>query len=1126
MSWLMNFLFAHARPATRPDARPLYGYKTTDRNYSELRDLIRQAILDYERNKAPPELPKLFCLYAAETFRREHIDGAWTWQTVFAPLALNVPENSVTASWVERGLQYWQRPLLSNRCGNLYLVTIACEGGLPLRLLAREQTHLTSYFRIVIDQYYRTAGNKQTAMSIAQQHAHRLPKTLQQETVFQLTGQLIVQISALQPHVGQAPDPIAALNRNYPNWERNLPLRLDDNNAAALLRLLVTRSSELANEREARLYWQGQLLRNGTQWQVVKQLHLPELVSAASLSSWCQNGTTATASRYRLLLQTDTGSAPVAWLTRIETAAGVVQYRREWLRAGGVRLTDAAILNPHALTLHDGTTATPLVVGDSEPWGESPWVFVEHAASQTWRWLTEGSAQLRAEQAWVVAPATFTVDASTGTCDPVGECATVQRLVYQISGTVDLVTPQHERYRLRCRAAQDVIATFDVSGVMLPLSGQTHPLYLGLPQLRVKDANGQPLPEADSWRRQWRAVGRQSSWREPHDATTYGQLWLRLVDVDNCERCRRQVAVVPRSLKVETTIGAGQHEGVIHLRGLLGADVTYLSAKVRLECTGDDAHLSCPPVTGQLPPPFTVQLAWSGADHIELTLPYPQRGACFLWQSNAVSTSTPIALDRLGAVQLLIQDAAVGGSYWLVGELVADERQTDDDCVKRFTERLPVLRDGQLKMALWSWQPRIAALLATTGELDAQVVLRIETRQGERLARLLVTRFDCHLQPDRPINQVFVPVEQHVRFGDDGATRLDCQMIPLWVPTQAPIPLTRTAENDWHWTLPAQLAVGPWWILGVDGNWARFRPLLWTVFSDAPSDANDSDSALATAIRVVNREQRTTHLQAALATLGNDPNHPDWALLLEMMRLTRDYPPQALEVLQQLPSQPHTLALALFKADDDLFDIIWELPQQMPFSWALVSIAVWCESAAAHFNVLRETLQQVDFEPDTQETLIFDSFQTFHTRAVQKRRYWSCLCDWLQERLFPQQPLKRSELQAIRGSGLGLIESHITSELQALQARHTAEERWAENKAIISATQQTAGIWLPTAIKPEPLYSAAVRYAPFLAAHRSLHGIATDESLVYQFRMMRNFDCEWFDAAYTIALSRSLALHS
>jgi hypothetical protein len=1127
MSWLTNFLCSNA---PLPDGRPLYGYKTSNDNYSELHDETRKAILKNNCGQAPTDLPALFCLYAAETFRREHVGGAWAWQTIFTPLTLKVPANSIISDWVERGLRYWRRPLLSNRCGNLYLMTVACEGGLPLRLLAREQTHLTSYFRVVLDQYYRAIQrNTDTAILIAQQQAHRVPKTLQQATVFQLAGQLIAHISELQPHIGQAADPIAALNQACPNWERQLPLRLDDNNAAALLRLLVTRSGELAAEHDARLYWQGRLRRDGAQWHVEKHLQMPELVSAKCLSSWFANGTAATAPRYRLLLQTDTSNAPVAWLTRIETAAGEAQFRREWLRPHGVRLSDAAVLSTHQLMLHDGTTATPLVVGDGEPWSEAPWIFIEHATAQTWHWLTEGSAHTRAEQAWVVAPAAFTIDTNAGTCAQVGSSDAVQRVVYQISGTVDVVTPQHERYRLRCRAQQDFIASFHLSGATLPLSGQTHPLYLGLPQLRVKDANGQPLPDADNWRRQWRAVGCEPSWRESHDATTYGQLWLRLVDAENCERCRRQVAVVPHSLHINTTLGAGKHDGVIHFSGLMGGRVTCLSAAGRLECDGNDVRLHCPPVTGQLPPPFTVQLNWAGADPVKLTLPYPQRGACFLWQGQPLPENTAIALDRLGAAQLLIQDAAGAGSYWLVCELVTDERQNADYSIKRFNERLPALHDGQLDMALWSWQTRIASLLATSRDLDAQVTVTVETGRTERLARVLVTRFDCGLKPECSVNQVTVPIADRARFGAAGATQLRCQMIPLWAPARDPIPLTRDADDGWRWTLPAQLEAGPWWILGYDGDWARFRPLLWTVFADASSDdqiaagAEPEFSALADAIREYDERKRTAKLQRVLTTLGTDPNHPDWPLLLDAIRLTRDYPPQVLEVLQQLITQPPALALILFKADDDIFEIVWALARQMPFSWALVSVAVWRESATAHFNVLREALQSL--EPDVLNTSIFDSFQTFRARAVLKRRYWSYLCDWLHERLFPQQPLTNSELTLLRRSpDDSLLEQSVNDALLALQGRHNTNAGtnagWVTSNITI---QQTTGIWLPTAIKPVPPYSAAVRYAPFLAAHHSLHGLATNNRLIYEFRIVRNFDRDWFDAAYAIALSRGLA---
>lgn len=128
-------------------------------------------------------------------------------------------------------------------------MTIACEGGLPLRLLQQENAHLTQFFRTVLDSYYRTGqGDIDAAILIARQQAHRLPRSLRHEAVFHLTGSLIAKISELQQLVGEAADPVVALDTKLPDWRRDLPLQLDDQVAETLLIGLVRRSGELAQE--------------------------------------------------------------------------------------------------------------------------------------------------------------------------------------------------------------------------------------------------------------------------------------------------------------------------------------------------------------------------------------------------------------------------------------------------------------------------------------------------------------------------------------------------------------------------------------------------------------------------------------------------------------------------------------------------------------------------------------------------------------------------------------------------------------------------------------------------------------------------------------------------------------
>ncbi len=90
--WLTKFLFAHTRQ-TEPDDRPLYAYKMSDATYAHLRTLFHQMILRHPDGKLATRFAPTFCLYAAETFRREHTEGPWAWETIFRPLNTDTPSH-------------------------------------------------------------------------------------------------------------------------------------------------------------------------------------------------------------------------------------------------------------------------------------------------------------------------------------------------------------------------------------------------------------------------------------------------------------------------------------------------------------------------------------------------------------------------------------------------------------------------------------------------------------------------------------------------------------------------------------------------------------------------------------------------------------------------------------------------------------------------------------------------------------------------------------------------------------------------------------------------------------------------------------------------------------------------
>jgi hypothetical protein len=92
---------------------------------------------------------------------------------------------------------------------------------------------------------------------------------------------------------------------------------------------------------------------------------------------------------------------------------------------------------------------------------------------------------------------------------------------------------------------------------------------------------------------------------------------------------------------------------------------------------------------------------------------------------------------------------------------------------------------------------------------------------------------------------------------------------------------------------------------------------------------------------------------------------------------------------------------------------------------------------------------------------------------------------------------------------------------QGLQARHDAEEQWPQSDElewVIGLIPQEKFRFLHLARIYRP-----VRCAPFVAANICLQGIPPSNRLIYELRLLRAFDPEWFDTVYAIALTIGLA---
>jgi len=1016
--------------------------------------------------------------------------------------------------WVEQGLKTWKRPLIRYQEGKgnrAFLVTIACEGGLPLNLLHKQNANLTQFFRSVLEQYHaRRFGGVDVAEQIANQRSFLLPSSLRQDVVFRLAGELIAQVTALQQRVGDAPDPIVALDHLNGEWRKQLPLSLENDAAKVLLTGLVRQSGELVRNATARVLWRGCLQESLQGWQVWKLLDFPERLSDEQMASLLASTESSSAPRFRMVLQTPEGSDTVALLTLHQQHERNF-YRREWLhRAGTVRLDSGRVGLPHKILLSAANVSYSVPVHNDEPWGDLPWVFVGGETDGKWEWLTEGSAKTKQEIALVAVTGGFSpAVVNGGEALIVGSIPSIGRTLYRVTGEARFHSSTGDSYFVRCRAETDSDESYRLDGNTVFEALNEQLIFQGLPRIKATTQT-QPIYEPKG-KVQWRPFYEAGTWRTG-EAGCCGRVWLRFIDESGAERLRRQADIVPRAFHITRTVGSNLAAGSYRLRSVDHAHVLSPAKPViEVQPMGDGIQLSCPFIHDASLEPIRLRLAWSGAEPFEMMLPYPQRGAVFTFDGKILPDHSVVPLGRLGGLQLLIQDQTDSGRFALD---VALEGST-----LGFKQKLPPLQRGSLQFLLDSERDRLTSLLASTHTKDISVKIQVMSG-GSCLATVVVARFDVAMQPDRKQCLVSISDKSLQRLGDGWQSRIRMEMIPLWNPGSEPISLTTIEGNDAVWGIPSDLSPGPWWIIGRDGNWARFRPLLWTarnVEEGTDIAAEEDAPSLEAIIKIVDEQQRKQHLHNLMQALGGNPEHPDWELITIYIGLSSEFPPSTLDVLTHLVEHPATLVLLLLKSNEDDFNRIWSLSEQMPFSWSLISAKTWADTAHLYYSSLRNSLAAFDWGEQTVE----DSFKQFYRQMTEQRPSWLPLGDWLQEQLFPKAPVNgTSLLWQARLRGDVQLKEIIRQNEEGLQGRHNADEQWPVSNEVMKLVNHLEEFHryqrLNNHLRP-------VRCAPFVAAYICLNGIEPSSLLVYELRLIRAFDPEWFFETYRIAMALGLA---
>jgi hypothetical protein len=716
------------------------------------------------------------------------------------------------------------------------------------------------------------------------------------------------------------------------------------------------------------------------------------------------------------------------------------------------------------------------------------------------------------DTAHVLFPSNGHVTSENGSATYEDDVNEIQRQLWQITGTVSWEHEDLGMCRIRCADpdAQDI--SFMLNGQNLRGTAEQTPPYLGVPNLVSFNQNDVCRTVEDATAT-WRpyATGAKA-WRQELQEC-FGEVWLRWSNPNGEQLMCRRTRIVPYDASIEIAqVGTGEKPGKIRLKGFSGAAAAVggiTECKVNQQSDFGMIEIDCIAETGLPLTQFQAKLYWPDGCRLDMQLPFPREGAAFIYGDEALSPGDRVPVAKLAAIQAVAQATSVDRKFYLKVKFKSRNSLFGN---LRIRNALSVDDSGRSSFQLHRIQERISSIIGLTGELDAIGILEIVDQTDLSLAQLEVGQFDMDWEADWEKGCLVLPQKYSEHLDTGWEERVSVRMVPLWDPTAEPVVLEKR-ENSTEWLVPENLASGPWWVLGEDGDWARFRPLLWAVTGEPVV----TDSPLKRAILTDDKEIREVLLECWVKQIAIDPAHTDWPLFFSYLDLVRPYPASALDLFRYLVQSPEAMVLALLKSADDNFNAVWSLTYQLPFSWYLVPVNAWLASAERYFDTLRVALSDIDSADD----LLWNEFQSFRERVTVRRPFFRQICDWVCPVVFPKKKLENSEL-AIAQQCPDVFFGFIQEQEQKLQGRHSADEIYPEGTKTMGWTERTdypkqhAYQNLATHLRP-------VRCAPFVAAHISLSGEPFKEALLFELKRLRDFDREWFTTVYAFVLCLGLS---
>lgn len=1124
-TWLRAFLLRQGRSQSSPplpDGRPLYSYRCDDQEFATLQHTLRGSML--EPGQLATEVCASFCLYASEWWRRKYDGGPWSWQGIRQALQLkSFWRDSDVRGIAERGLDFWKRSVRKLGGHRLFLMTLASEGGLPLRLLHQEGAHLHAFFRQLLEELHPLGPDEEVAHQVASQLGFHLPRSFRHDEVYALSGRLATQVLDLQRAVADAPEPLVALDQRRPGWRSTLPLNLEDATAEALVRgLLSAAQSIAAGPGRHSIRCTTVLTRQSEALYILRrEVRVPFIISDVNLRSLLQLDQAVLPANFQLLLELENGERiPLAMVTRWRSEKDRDQFIVETSREEALVLPDGSWSQyVRLVAVHNHRSLGTGILPGGEALGELPWLFVPERAEELetaprWRLAAEGAASTRSSSCLVALRPAY--HEATPPMVEIGSLPAGDRQLYELAGKVH-VSSEGATCVLKAGGEQEQGSSFrwrEAPQQMLRGSG----FYIGCPTLLEEQPDGLERP-VRSPLLEWRLRRGERNWRRMSEECV-GEVDVRYAPQGRL--CFQSILrILPRTSRIRLHASEAR-SGTVCLEGLEapgaeGARVSVLATpgvqvQSELEGVAQVLHFQ---VQGTPPPEVSLDLRWKQGQSMRLGLPFPCVGArCIGRTGAALAPAEYVSLSLLAGHRIQVVAAQEGARYKLHGRLCHESHRALD-AVLGLGVPLAEVAPGLHELELGSLSSMLAHCFSTTANRDVYIEFWLDGRGLKgRQPLLRVRRHDIKLKLHKREMQVEledVPSTETGRSPD----RFILEARLITQPSSKPVLLERMEGP--RWAFPAdKLEPGPWLILGREGEWFRVRPTLWTI-PPRRGDQEPEPSPLVAAVLVRDETQRLKRLREVLKRLGHAPDDIDWQQLHGYLTSLTELPATTYDAVMQLIHEPEVCVLALLLHEGPLAPV-WSGLESLPFRWSLVPACAWRRAFRVWQQYREQELATLParykegYREETRSCLEeVRRIATFSNKGLQS------LFDWLSAP-GPRSPgLGKSMLELMDRAKIALVGTHSDEWWpQAADYRSDFEQPLAGLPPSLQGLLEIRG--------PQPGYCHAVLKAPIFSALAAAWGIDVSPRARLELRSFQDFDPSYFEFAYGCALTRALEL--